>query len=335
VAGGGGAASGSRTIRGAAHPSLRLCDTRFVRNRVRAWLLIIPIAVIGAAAVGGVAWYRSRAIRPASMLKRLPHSDALVVYIDFAALRGAGILDMLDNPKIAQEPEYQDFVRKIDFHYKKDLDSAMVAFAPTGKFLLVRGQFDWKSLRSFVESENGRCYNSLCRMQGSTPQRRISFFPLQSRLMALAVSEDESAALRMQDLAAGPEPEVPDAPVWMTVPASLLKSGEGLPAGTRPFARSLESAESVVISFVPDGKRLAAKLNVRCRNSQDAAELVSQLSRITNLLREMIQRENQKPNPADLSGVLTSGSFRHDGVRVFGYWPIERSFVENMLGGQS
>jgi hypothetical protein len=296
---------------------------------------MIAIAAIGAATAGGIAWYRARALTPVAMLKRLPRSDALVVYVDFAALRRAGILDMIDNPKIAQEPEYRDFVRKIHFDYKQDLDSAMMAFAPTGKFLLVRGQFDWKSLRSYVESENGRCYNSLCRMQGSTPERRISFFPLQSRFMALAVSEDESAALRLQDLAAGPEPEVPEAPVWMAIPASVLKSGEGLPAGTRPFARSLEHAESVVISFVPEGKRLAAKLNVRCRNSQDATELASQLSGITTLLRQMIQRENHTPNAADLSGVLTSGSFRNDGARVFGYWPIERVFVENMLGGQS
>jgi len=305
-----------------------------VRNRVRAWLLIVPTAVICAAAVWGVAWYRSRTIPPAAMLKRLPSSDALVVYLDFAALRQAGILSMLDNPKIAQEPEYQDFVRKIDFNYKQDLDTAMVAFAPTGRFLLVRGRFDWKSLRSFVESESGRCYNSLCRMQGSTPQRRISFFPLQSNLMALAVSEDDSAALRMQDVASGPEPEVPNAPVWMAVPGAVLKSGEGLPAGTRPFARSMERAESVVLSFVPEGSRLAAKLNVRCRNSQEAAELVTELSHVTTLLRGMIEREHHRPNPADLSGVLTSGSFRADGVRVFGYWPIERAFVENMLGGQ-
>ena len=90
----------------------------------------------------------------------------------------------------------------------------------------------------------------------------------------------------------------------------------------------------MVLSFVPDGNRLAAKLNVRCRNSQEAAELVMELSHVTTLLRGMIEREHHRPNPADLSGVLTSGSFRADGVRVFGYWPIERAFVENMLGGQ-
>jgi len=72
---------------------------------------------------------------------------------------------------------------------------------------------------------------------------------------------------------------------------------------------------------------------VRCRNSQDADDLVMQLTRTTAMLRQMIEREHHTPNPADLSGVLTSGSFRSEGLRVFGYWPIERRFVENMLGG--
>jgi hypothetical protein len=47
----------------------------------------------------------------------------------------------------------------------------------------------------------------------------------------------------------------------------------------------------------------------------------------------MIARENHSPNPADLSGVLTAGSFHQTDTRVIGYWPIERSFVENLLGG--
>jgi hypothetical protein len=101
----------------------------------------------------------------------------------------------------------------------------------------------------------------------------------------------------------------------------------------RPFARRVGQAESVTLAFAPDGQRLAARLNVLCRNEVDAADVSLELQRITNVLREMIARENQKPNPADLSGVLTAGSFRPDGRRVYGYWPIERSFVENVFSG--
>ncbi len=38
-------------------------------------------------------------------------------------------------------------------------------------------------------------------------------------------------------------------------------------------------------------------------------------------------------NPNDLSGVLTSGTFRQDGTRALGTWPLERGFIEGMLGG--
>ena len=64
----------------------------------------------------------------------------------------------------------------------------MLAFAPDGKYMLLKGRFDWKSLRGYVRGSDGLCNNSFCRMAGSTPDRRISFFPVQSNLMALAVS---------------------------------------------------------------------------------------------------------------------------------------------------
>jgi hypothetical protein len=47
----------------------------------------------------------------------------------------------------------------------------------------------------------------------------------------------------------------------------------------------------------------------------------------------LIEREHQKPNPADLSGFLTSGAFRSEGLRVSGYWRITRALIENLLGG--
>ena len=57
-----------------------------------------------------------------------------------------------------------------------------------------------------------------------------------------------------------------------------------------------------------------------------------ELTRVTNLLRQLIARENATPNPADLSGVLASGTFRSDGKHVNGYWPIQPIFVENLFG---
>jgi hypothetical protein len=296
-------------------------------------LVVVGIAAVCGVSVWGVAWYRSRSLTTAALLRRMPAEDALVAYIDFSELRRAGILQLLDGSKAGEDPEYQNFVRQTQFDYKQDLDAAIVAFAPTGKFLFVQGRFDWKSLRAYVESQDGQCRNAFCRMNGSTPERRISFFPVRSNLMALAVSPDELAALRLENAASGPDPQVPAAPVWLSIPTSVLKSSDSLPAGTRNFARSLEQAETVTLAFAPEGHGLAARLDVRCRDDRDAADLASQLTRTTSLLREMMEREHRKPNPADLSGVLTSGAFRNEGRRVLGYWPIQPAFVQNVLGG--
>jgi hypothetical protein len=295
--------------------------------------MVVGIAAVCGASVWGVAWYRSRSLTTAALLRRMPAHDALVVYIDFSQLRRAGILQLLDGSKAGEDPEYRNFVRQTRFDYKNDLDAALVAFAPTGRFLLVQGRFDWKSLHAYVASQGGTCVDAFCRMTGSTPERRISFFPVRSNLMALAVSPDESAALRLQDAPSGPDPQVPAAPVWLSIPTSVLKSSDSLPAGTRVFARSMEQAETVTLAFAPEGHGLAARLDVRCRDDRAAADLASQLTRTTSLLLEMMEREHQKPNPADLSGVLTAGAFRSEGRRVLGYWPIEQAFVQNVLGG--
>jgi hypothetical protein len=214
------------------------------------------------------------------------------------------------------------------------LDRVLAAFAPTGKFMLLEGRFDWPRLRAYAVEQGGRCERDLCRMQGSLPERRISFFPLRSGLMALAVSPDASAAMRLSTPTPG-APAVPSAaPVWLSVPVAMLRSGDNLPAGTRMFAHSLGEAESVTLAFAPEGQRMAAKLDVLCRTEIDAADAALDLTRVTSVLRQMIARENQSPNPADLSGVLSAGTFSSSGKRVYGYWPIERSFVENLFGVQ-
>ena len=60
--------------------------------------------------------------------------------------------------------------------------------------------------------------------------------------------------------------------------------------------------------------------------------MASSLYKATVLLKQLIARERQAPNPRDLSGVLAGGTFRADGSRVLGYWPIERGFLEELLG---
>ena len=299
----------------------------------RALLLIAILATLCGGSVWGVAWYRARPIGTGMLLKRMPTRDAIVLYIDFSELRRAGILELLEGSKASEDRDYQNFAKKINFEYREDLDSVLATFTPSGKYFLVRGRFAWKDLRSYAIEGGGNCITSLCRMTGSTPERRISFFPVQSGLMALAVSTYESAVLDLTTSPSGPAVEVPHAPFWLSVPGALLRSGENLPSGTQMFAHGMEKAEKVILTFAPDGKRLAARLEVRCRNEQDAVEVASQLSSATLTLRQMLERDGQKPGPRELAAVLAAGSFRSEGLTVFGYWPVERALIETMLGG--
>jgi hypothetical protein len=295
--------------------------------------VIAAAAGLIASIAGGLYWYRSRPIPVGDLIRRVPTRDALILYVDFSALRRGGILQMLEESATAEDPDYRAFVRKTHFDYRRDLDSALVSFAPAGKYMLVRGRFDWSSLESYAFEQGGRCLQSFCRMQGSTPERHISYLPLRRDLLGLAVSTDDFAARRLEETPAGPAKDVPSAPVWLSIPSSILHSGDGFPAGTRMFVRGMDQAESVILTFSLEGDRLAAHLDVKCPDERSAAEIASQLSSTTYRLRQMIEQEHQKPNPADLSGVLTSGSFRTEGTRVIGYWPLERRFVENLLGG--
>jgi hypothetical protein len=304
-----------------------------VTPKTRAWLLILLISALCGLTLWGVIWYRSRALSPAAMLKRLPTDDAVVLYIDFSRLRAGGILQLLSASKVGEDPEYQSFVHQTDFDYKQDLDAAMIAFAPKGKYMLLKGRFDWKNLINYVHNSEGKCNNSFCKLMGSAPEKRISFFPLQTNLMAMAVSEDDVAALRMNTVDPRADAEIPNAPIWLSIPPSVVRSGQSLPPGTQMFARSLERAQAVTLAVVPEGDGFAAKLKVRCASATDATALAADLSKTTGMLRAMIEREHQKANPADLSGFLTGGAFRSDGVNVSGYWPIARALIENLLGG--
>jgi hypothetical protein len=301
-----------------------------VNPKVRAGVLVLLFLTL---VTGGVIWYRSRQLSAVALLKRMPTIDSLVLYIDFEKLRQAGLLQLLDGSKAGEDPEYKAFSAKTDFHWAQDLDSAILAVAPSGKYILARGRFDWISLKNYVTSEGGSCDSAMCKLVGSKPERRISFLPLQSNVMAMAVSTDESAVVRLQADPRGPDPEVPDAPVWVSIPSSTLQS-EQLPEGTVSFARSLSGSNRVTLAFVPEGQRLAAKLEVLCRNEVEAAKVAGELTQKTEILRSMIAHAHAKPGPDDIAGVLSAGTFQVNGRKVSGHWPIERAFVLKVLSAQ-
>jgi len=304
-------------------------------NKGKIWLLIFAIFAGCTAAVWGVIAYRARYMSPAELIQRLPAQDALLLYIDFSALRRAGLLQLLDGSHFGQEPEYVHFVQDTDFNYVQDLDSTLAAFAPTGKYILAKGRFDWKALSAYALKQHGECYNAVCKMAGSTPDRNISFLPLQSGLMALAVSQDPTAATRMEASdAAAPIPG-PDAPVWMSLPKSILKAPDNLPEGTQLFAKTVQDAKSVTLGFSPEGDRLAARLNVpgparndRARPTEAEARRPGFRAGIGQLREQGVARIRIL---ADRTGVRRTGAIRPIG-RGRQFIPHMPGFEQRPLG---
>jgi hypothetical protein len=296
-------------------------------------LLIGSVLAVILVTAGIVMYLKTRDLAPEALLARIPSGDAAVLSIDFDLLRRGGVFELLSGPVVEEEPEYKTFVDKTSFDYRKDLDHAFLAFHQTGVYFLVQGRFDWKRLEAYAREQGGGCSNGLCRMPGSTPERKISFFPLKSNLMALAVSADESAAARMNEPAKSTRPiAMLKQPVWLSLPPSLLKRSGDFPEGTRLFAKAMEGAEGATLSLAPQGKGLEAQLEVVCPNAHEASVLVAQFQRVTEVLRQLIEKEKQKPTPADLAGVLTSGVFNQQEARALGRWPIERAFLESLAG---
>ncbi|MGH9657013.1 MAG: hypothetical protein ACRD96_00625 [Bryobacteraceae bacterium] len=305
------------------------------RAKKRVVWLAGAAAALAAGMFAAVWFYRGADASTAALAARLPSDGAPVLAVDAAALRRAGILDLLGGAGVDPEPEYKTFVAKTGFDYGRDLDAALVSFHSTGVYFLLRGRFDWPRLEAYAAEQGGVCVNSVCRMQGSQPDRRISYYSLRRDVMALAVSRDEFAATRLSERRASTLPSrLPAQPVWLLVPSAALQDTGRLPAGTQLFAKALQDSVSVTLGLGATGQAFEASLEVVCRNEREAAVLSTTLGKITKVLVEMIAREKQTASPRDLSGVLTAGVFRQEGARVLGRWPIQRVFFEELAGAR-
>jgi hypothetical protein len=88
-----------------------------------------------------------------------------------------------------------------------------------------------------------------------------------------------------------------------------------------------------VLAAAPQDDGLELRLEARCDSPAEATALVDRLQKTTELLRSLIARENKQPNAGDISGLLTAGTFRQSDRRVFGRWPLRRTFLETLAGG--
>jgi hypothetical protein len=230
------------------------------------------------------------------------------------------------------EPEYKQFLDGTGFDYKRDLDSAVASFSRDGNFFIARGRFDWKKLREYAERQGGSCYQSLCRMQGSTPARHISFLPLRNDALALAVSTDDLAATRLTKTGRPVTAVLPSAPVWISVPGSELRRQDALPPGLRLMLSALTTADRVIVTLGPANQSIEAHLEATCRTQDDAKILASQLRTTTAVLKEALARD-KRAGDDEVATMLTAGRFDQTDRRVTGKWPVRKSLLDALTAG--
>lgn len=292
--------------------------------------LILAVAGLAAVFLAWNAWRNSHSLSDAEMLTRLPTAGALVLSIDFDQIRHSGVYSELVGSKIMEDPDYLSFVRDSGFDYKRDLDNVVASFAPTGNFFVVRGRFDWKKLESFARQSGGSCYDQLCHLPGSAPDRRISFLPLAAGVMGLAVSTEDLAASQLQHT--GPQRSIsaPSRPVWLSIPGSALnRTAKSIP-GASLLTQTITGVDDVMLTLGANGSDFSLRLEAQCHTTQDAANLTGQLKAFTSIFEGAMEREKKKPDPKDLTGVLTAGQFHQSDRAVYGEWTLPKLFLDNL-----
>jgi hypothetical protein len=250
-----------------------------------------------------------------------------MAHLDVQALRRSGILERLVGKAGVEDGDYQQFVKETAFDYRKDLDRVLLSYTPRETHFFLLGRFDWKRLETYATKQGGTCARGVCRLDSSTPGRKISFRLVRPGILALASSPDGNAVLRL-DSKAEPMSDLPPQPVWLYLPSAVLKDKDSLPTGTHAIATAVMDAERVTLGIGPKDSRFEALLEARCPNPEYAAQARRQLESVTALLNKMMARDKLAPNPRNLTGVLAGGVFAVEGARLTAAWPIATEFFE-------
>ncbi len=280
--------------------------------------------------------FRYRFIRTnAELLGLLPPGDVTTFFADIGELRNAGMLQLLSGSKPVGDAEYNQFVRETHFDYTKDLEAVSGTADSHQLFFVVRGRFDWSNLRHYAAVHSGNCRHEICSLPASSPGRWISFVPIQPDVMAVALSQDDSAADQLRPAHPQPAEAIPSTqPIWVKMSHSMLENPLSLPLPVRIFAVSLQSANPVIFSIgrAPENSKAAfdVQLDAQCPNEVTAESTRNQLEIQTKMLSLELAREHQKPNPADLTGLLTAGSFQVVEKRVVGTWPVSKELLHTL-----
>jgi hypothetical protein len=303
--------------------------------RAKTWAALALLAVAIGLVVFGIHFYRHRLVRSnADLLHLLPTEDETTFFADLSALRHSGLLGVLAGSKRAQDPEYQQFVRDTGFDYGSDLDQVAGCVWQQQLFLVVRGRFRWSSLRDYVHRRGGQCRGELCQVAGTRSGRWVSFRQVQPDVMALAISSDASAAQNIRPKQGTATQPMPNRAVWLRPSETAVHNPQTLPAAVRMFAICLQSAYPITLFLSPaqPGSDAAFRLQVEalCASDSSAETARNQLEIQSKMLQLELAREHQRPNPSDLSGLLTSGTFQVVGHTVVGSWPVRKELLNTI-----
>jgi hypothetical protein len=306
-----------------------------VAQRINSWVLVL-FAAAGAAGIYGVLMLNRMWRDPSlgELLQRLPAENALTVHIDLAAIRKAGLAKLLEETPVAEEPDYRRFVNETGFDWKTDLDAVTASRSGNSWYFFVRGRFEMDKLREFALSRGGICRNGVCDVAGSGPGRRVSFFPLNGRVLVMASSNRELDVYTVsQKNKPMWEGGVPEGPAWVSLNGSFLAGDPELPAGGRLFGKVL--AETKRTTFTVSGVVGALELKMRAQTADAAAAagVKAQLEGVTAEFKKYFERMGQAGSAGDLSGLLLSGEFGVNGVEVTGRWPLHVEFLKKLAVG--
>jgi hypothetical protein len=292
---------------------------------VKRFLALAAIAIAITAILFGIDYYRRRWVRHDSDLVRLlPPGDLNVIFADIATLRGAGLLGVFSNIKVAPDKGYDAFLAETGFDYTRDLDAVAIATDPEQTFLIGRGRFRWDRFEVFARAHGGDCKRDACRVPATMPGRWVNFISIQPDVIGVAISPNQTAADDLRPPGRRMQAQLPDAPVWATLSHHLLTHPITLPLPFQIFAISMQEAESVTVS----AELHSINLKAHFPNSATAETARTQLALQTKRLTTALAQGIEKPDHVSVAALLTAGSFSVAGTDVLGRWPLYPEFLK-------
>ncbi|MGC8761213.1 MAG: hypothetical protein ACP5UT_04475 [Bryobacteraceae bacterium] len=294
---------------------------------------LVAALLIAAAAAGIVLWRWApwRRADARALLAGLPPGDGLTVFVDARALRQTGILQRIAGEAGAEDAEYRRFVEATGFEYRRDLDAVVLRGENGRRWIVVEARLDEDRLRRYFLAHGGRCFGGLCSMQGSMPERQISWVRLGRRRWGIAVSPDPLAAAAFTDEARKPfsaEWQPPDAPLWLYVPGTMLEPPEGAPPWVAMALAGLRESKWVLWSAGAGGGKIQLQMQVACRDGEMARAMAGRWEDVLKALREAAAAAGDRDS---LPALLAQGQVRAEGAFVNGGWQFDWSRLEKLF----